>query len=53
MEGFQGEVTSELVLINKWGGAFQVERTACANIWRREVWLGFRNDGELLGVPGA
>lgn len=30
-----------------------MEGTACANIRRREVRAGFRNDGELLGVPGV
>lgn len=36
-EGFLGEVASELVLIRKQGGALQVERTACACVWRHEI----------------
>lgn len=37
VEGFQGEVTAEVILIKKWGGAFLVEGTAHANVWRHEV----------------
>lgn len=46
-------MTSELILIRKWGRVFEVEGTACANTWSHEISVGFRSDGEFLEAPGV
>lgn len=53
MEDFQGEVTAELVLIKMLGGNIAGGRNSRRKCRELEVRVGFRNDGELLGVPGV
>lgn len=53
MEDFQGEVTAELVLIKMLGGNIAGRRSSRRKCQKLEVRVGFRNDGELLGVPSV